>query len=305
VWSVLNETWRSFQRHDGPLLSGAVAFYSILATAPLGVFAVVIGGLVLGEDAARGELRVQLEGSVGPQGAEFISDMVLRASEPSATQLASVLGFLFFVVASTRLFSIVQAALNHVWGVRISASLGGKGRALKLLRKRLISFAMVFVFGGTVLGAVMLKVALLATLEVVGGLPPRVWSVIEFFATEAVLTFMVAMLFRLLPDVRISWPDIWRGSVVTAFLSSVGALLVSTYLGWASAGSMYGAAGSLVISLLWVYYTAQIFFLGAEFTGVWARRRGDGVRPLPHAVFVVEQSRLSIVPDSRSIEADS
>lgn len=296
---LFRDTWRSFRKHDGPLLSASVAFYMLLATAPLGVFAVVVTSVVLGEEAARGELLTPLQTVLGHDAARFVQDLVERASEPAQTRLAAAVGLGFFVVAVTRLFLMLQAALNHIWGVRARATLGFRGDAWRVTKKRMIAFSMVFVLGATFFLFALAKTVLSTATGSLQQDVPTLWRVLELLLSLGVGTLLNAIVFKLLPDVHIEWRDVFLGAFVTTVLSAAGAYVIGVYLGRASAGSMYGAAGSIVVLLLWVYYTAHIFFLGAEFTGAWARHKGHGITPLPHAVSVVEERDEPIEPETR------
>ena len=297
---VFRETWRRFRAHDGPLLSGAVAFYMLLAVAPIGVFAVAITGALLGEEAAEGELMAPLQSVLGEEAARSVSDLIERASEPGSTWVATVFGGLFFLFAVVRLFSILQSALNHIWGVRSRGAIGFKGKAWRVLRKRMLAFSMVIVLGLSMFLFVAAKTALVAAQHAVGGPVPLLWRVLELAISLGAGTLLNAMVFRYLPDVRIGWRDVFLGAFVTTLFSALGALVIGQYLGRASVASSYGAAGSIVLLLLWVYYTAQIFFLGAQFTGAWARHKGHGVIVLPHAVPLIEEDeRATIEPPTR------
>ena len=295
MWSILKGTYRSFRQHDGPLLAGALAYYMLLAVAPLGVLILVIVSAFLGREAASGELMLSLNNLFGEQTAQFISEVVERAQTPSGTWWASALSGVFFIVVTVRLFVMLRASLNHIFGVR--ARRDSRGRDLyTLFQKRAAAAIMVLVFCGIALMYVLSRVAV-AT--VVGWLDIEIgagWRAIDFLISAVLGVLMVSAFFRFLPDVRIGWKDIFRGACVTSLMSVAGAIGIGYYLRHATTSSMFGAAGSLIVLLLWVYYTSHLFFLGAEFTAVWARTRGDGIQALGHAALVrVEPSqRLSI-----------
>lgn len=286
--------WWSFRVHDGQLLSGAVAFYGLLAAAPFAVIAVTVASLVIGQDAAATELARDLAPFVGEETGRYLGQM---AGELSITRegwfaTAFSVGFLFF--ATTRLFWMLRSALNHCWGVRSRADFGFRGRALAVLQKRLLAFAMVLLFGVALLVLLLMKAVLsYATLALdVDTTIPRI---IEFGSSLLVLTVMMLLLFRWLPDAQIRSRDLLPGAFLTSVLVGLGSLLFGAFLARFDLASAYGAAGSVMVLLFWIYTTAHLFFLGAEFTGAWARHRGDGIHPMPHAVAIVVKEGQTIV----------
>lgn len=267
-------------------MSGAVAFYAMLALAPLGVLAVSLASVVLGQDAARDELTAQLQAFVGEDSARFVTSVVDRARQARSGWLPTVASIGFLLFASTRLFWMLRAALNYTWGIRSRQPPGFRGLARQVLQRRLLAFGMVFVFGGVLVLAALAKAGLVLAAELFGGVP-LLYRVLDFALTVAALTLVIALVFRWLPDARIAWRDCFVGASVTALLATVGSFLIGHYVVRISPASMYGAAGSLVVLLLWVYYTSQIFFFGAALTYAWARLEGDDVVPLEHATRVV------------------
>ncbi|MAT28263.1 MAG: hypothetical protein CMN29_25470 [Sandaracinus sp.] len=293
MWLVLRQAWWSFRVHEGSLLSGAVAFYALLALAPFGVIAVSVAGWVLGAEAAQGELTSQLEVFIGGDTARFLTKVVDRASQRSSGAFATTFSILFLIFASTRLFWMLRAALNHVWGVRSKHPPGFRGVAWKVLQRRLIAFGMVGVLGASLVAAALVKAGISAIGAYFGGVP-FVWRVLDAFASIGFLTLVVALIYRWLPDARIAWRDVFAGAFGTSVLATFGSWLIGHYVARVRPASMYGAAGSLVVLLLWVYYTAQIFFFGAELTAAWALHNGDGIEPLPHATRVVASEQHPI-----------
>ncbi|MCA9531300.1 MAG: YihY/virulence factor BrkB family protein [Myxococcales bacterium] len=295
MWGVLREVWSSFRFHDGRLISGAVAFYVLLAIAPVGVIALVVAGWVLGSEAAHGELTRQLTAFMGKPTAAFVSQVIESAREPGASGVATLASLAFLVYAATRVFVMLRAALNHIWGVRttVSASLHGPGR--KVLGRRMLAFGMVLMCGAAI---VLLAVLRVGTSRALGLVPksPVVTQLSELGQWVAVLTLLVALIFRWLPDAHVAWVDVILGALVTAVFSVAGSLLIGVYFAEAGVVSTYGAAGSFVVLMIWVYYTAQVFFLGAEFTRAWAEHMGRRVTPLEHA----ESVKLS--PDQSPID---
>ena len=266
-------------------MSGAVAFYALLALAPFGVIAISVAGFILGEEAARSEFANQVEIFVGGDTAAFVLDVVERSASWKGGWLATTVSLFFLLFASTRLFWMLRAALNYTWGIRSRIPPGFRGLAWSVLKRRLIAFAMVFVFGAALMLTALLKAGLSVAAHFFGGVP-TLYRIFDFAGSVAVLALVVAFVFRWLPDAKISWRDTFIGAFVTSFFATGGAYLIGHYVGRISPASMYGAAGSLVVLLLWVYYTAQIFFFGAAFTYAFARLEGNGVIPLKHATRV-------------------
>ncbi len=277
------------------MLSGAVAFYALLAVAPLGVLAVVAVGWVLGAEEARGALVRQIEAFVEPEAASFLTEAIARGmSMGDQGRLATLASVFFLVFASTRLFWMLRGAINHAWGIRsnVPPSFFGIGR--QVLLRRLVALGMLFVLGGAFVLMALLKAAInVANVHFVR--VPLLWRGLDLATSVALFTVLVALIFRWLPDARIAWRDAVVGGVATAVLNTVGSVLIGHYLARVSPASMYGAAGSLVVLLLWVYYSTQIFLFGAELTAAWARQRGKGVTPMPYATHVAPTERPSLI----------
>ncbi len=284
--SLLIETWRYFTSHDGRLLSGAIAFYASLAIAPLGVVALLIASLVMSESAARDELVAQVGAFVGPDLAVYLVDTIVKLSDEATSFAAPVIGALFMLYISTRLFSMLRRALNHMWGIRPKLLIHAtRSETLHLVERRLLAFVMVLVFGSSLIALVLLHSLAAAAAHFLGD-SRRMLTLAEFGSAFAVLVPLIAMVYRWLPDAVIAWRDVWAGAAVTCLFVLGGSFLIGIYLGYASPASIYGAAGSLIVLLLWIYYTTQIFLMGAVFTRAWARRGGRAIEPLPFAELV-------------------
>ncbi len=284
--SLLIETWRYFASHDGRLLSGAIAFYASLALAPLGVVALLIASLVMPEAEARGELVDQIGAFLGFDLATFLVEAIVRLSNEATSWAAPVIGAVFMLYIAARLFSMLRRALNQMWGIRpkllVNAS---RSEMLHLARRRLLAFAMVLIFGSSLIALVLLHSGAAAAANLLGD-SRYALTLVEFGSAFAVLAPLIALVYRWLPDAVIAWRDVWVGAAVTCLFVLGGSFLIGIYLGYASPASIYGAAGSLIVLLLWIYYTTQIFLMGAVFTRAWARRRGRAIEPLPYADLV-------------------
>lgn len=283
--SLLVETWRYFQSHDGRLLSGAIAFYASLALAPLGVLMILIASLVLPASEARQELVGQLEMFLGPDLASFLMTAMVDMRSEAQSWAAPVIGAVIMLYMSFRMFSMVRRALNHMWSIRPKLLVHARPDWLHLLERRMLGFALVLVFCGSLLVLVLFHTAATAAARLLGD-ADYLLTLGQFGSAFAVLWLLVSLVYRWLPDATIAWKDVWVGSAATSFFVVGGSFLIGLYLGYASPASWYGAAGSLIVVLLWIYYTTQIFLLGAVFTRAWARRRGRAIEPLPYAVTV-------------------
>lgn len=279
AWFTLaRDTLRDFFDDKAPRLGAAISYYTLFSLAPLLVIALAIAGLFFGAEASQGRLTGTLEGLLGPQGAEAVEGMIERANRPGTGLVAALLGVLALLFGASGVFGQLQAALDTVWDVKRKKGRGVMG----FVKDRFFSFAMVVGVGFLLLVSLVVSAALSAVGDVLrAGLPggELLWQVVNLVVSLGVTALLFALLFKVVPDVEVSWRDVLVGGLFTAVLFTVGKLLIGLYLGRGSVGSVYGAAGSLVIVLLWVYYSAQIFFLGAEFTQVYAERYGAGSRP--------------------------
>jgi membrane protein len=283
VVSLLLETWRYFVSHDGRLLSGAIAFYASLAIAPLGVVALLIASLVMPEADARQELIVQLDAFLGPDMANFLVDSIVALGNEATSYAAPIIGGLFMLYISARLFSMLRRALNHMWGIRPKLIVqANRSERLHLIERRLLAFGIVLVFGSSLIALVVLHSAASAAAHFLGD-HTYMLTIAEFGSAFGVLAPLIALVYRWLPDALIAWRDVWVGAAVTCLFVLGGSFLIGLYLGQVSPASVYGVAGSLIVLLLWIYYTTQIFLMGAVFTRAWASHRGRAIEPLPYA----------------------
>jgi len=267
-------TWTEWNADQAPRLGAALAYYTVLSLAPLLLLLIAAAGLIFGQQAAQGQLMGQIKDLVGAEGAEAIQTMVQNASKPGSGILASIIGFAVLLFGASTVAAELKASLDQVWNKKPAESAGIK----ELVTER--SYALVVVMGCGFLLLVSLAVssALAAAGSFVGNLlpvPEFVLHVLNLAVSVAVITGVFAVMFKYLPDANIQWRDVLLGALFTSVLFSIGKLLIGLYLGKASFGSTYGAAGSLVIVLVWVYYSSQILFFGAEFTQVYAQSHGS------------------------------
>jgi membrane protein len=285
--ALLREVFSEFQRDNAVALGAALAYYTIFSLAPLLVLVIAVAGLALGRSTAQDEILTRVRQEVGPNVAQAIEGMILQLASPKSGLLATVTSLVTMVIGASGAFGQLQGALNTIWSAPPRYESGWKN----LLRRRLSAFGMIFVIGFLLLVSMLLTALLNGVHRLIAESLP-VFSLflpyLEFTLSFALVTALFAAIFKILPDVRIEWRDVWPGAAVTALLFSVGKWLIGAYLGRAGVGSIYGAAGSLIVLLLWIYYSAQIFFLGAEFTEVYSRRYGSreggaraGTTPVP------------------------
>jgi membrane protein len=282
VWTVVKDAATGFMDDKATRLSAAVAFYSILSIAPLFVIAVAIAGAVFGHDAATGALSDQLRGLVGDAGAQVAQTAVEHADKPKTGILASIIGIATLLLGASGVFGELQDALNTVWGVKPKPG----GGIWRTIRTRFLSFGMVLVIGFLLLVSLVITTALSAAGKYVGDqLPgtPVLMHVVNFVVSYLVITLLFALIFKYLPDARISWRDVWFGALVTAGLFTLGKYLIGLYLGRAGVATPFGAAGSLVAFVVWLYYSGLIVFFGAELTESVARHAGRRIEPAADA----------------------
>jgi membrane protein len=274
---LARETGRSFSRHGGRLLGGAIAFSALLSVAPLLVIALHVAGVAVREETARAAVTRELATWIGDDGARTLGALLDDARARTEAGWSSALSALVLVYASTRLFGQLKRALDHMWDVQPKSGEGLRGKAMKQLRKRALSFLMVVFVGLTILALVVIKAAISAMTDALG--VPFAWHALDTGVSLATMTLLFAVVFKVLPDVELAWRDAWAGAIVTAILFSAGTLVIGLYLGHKALGSMYGAAGSIVMLLLWVHYSAQMFFVGVAFTAERARLHGRPIGP--------------------------
>ncbi|HEY2800148.1 MAG TPA: YihY/virulence factor BrkB family protein [Chthoniobacterales bacterium] len=264
--------------------SAALAYYSIFAMAPLVIIAISVAGLIFGEEAARGQIYQQLTWLLGAKGAAEIQTLIQASSDTSKSLIATAIGVFTLLIGASGVFGQLKDALNSIWGVMLKPGGGIKAT----LKEYLLSFSMVL-GGGFLLIISLLLSAVLQALNnfMIGYLPiPSFVAPLTVLVSFVIIVSLFALIFKVLPDVEIGWEDVWIGATVTGLLFTIGKFLISLYLGTSSIASSFGAAGALILILVWVYYSTTIFLLGAEFTKVYASRFGSGICPSQNAQFV-------------------
>lgn len=272
LWTLSKQAAVAFV-DDGALSRGAaIAFYAVTAIGPVMLIIVAVAGLVLGEDAARGALMGQLSGAMGPESALFLQSAIGSASNRGAGIIATIIGVVSLIITASGVFGEMQSALNAIWRAEPSAvSVAG------LIKARLTSLSLVVLLGFLLLVSLVFGTAIAAVGEHLGRMTPfsdTLLQVANFTLSLALLAAIIAAIYKVLPDRDLIWRDVLVGAVVTALLISIGRLAIGIYIGSSGIASSYGAAGSVLAFLLWVYYSAQIFLFGAEFTRVYAEQHG-------------------------------
>ena len=275
AWHLVRDAAQAWVDDDAPSMGAALAYYTLFSIAPLLLIAISVAGLIFGEAAARGEILGQLATVVGPEGARAIESVLAALNRPGAGIGATVVGLVTLLVGATSVFAELQSAMDRVWRTPArDRSQGLRG----LLRVRLLSLGMVLGVGFLLMVSLLVSAALAALGKWWGpwfGPWASVACLLDAAVSFAMLTALFAMIYRWMPQLRLAWRDVWIGAALTALLFTVGKGLIGLYLGRSGVASPFGAAGSLIVVMLWVYYSAQIFLLGAEVTWVYAGRFGS------------------------------
>jgi membrane protein len=301
AWSLTKQTFSEWSDDKGGRLGAALSYYTVFSLAPLLLIVISVAGLVFGRTAAEGGLFSQLAGVVGPEAAHLIQSAVSKASQTKAGVLGTVIGVVALLAGATGVVIELQGALDTVWKVAPKPNRGIWG----VVRTRLLSVAMILSLGFLLLVSLVISAALAALsgwLRAVFGDIAIVSWVIDAVVALAVISTLVALIYKILPDAEVAWRDVWVGAVATGILFMVGKYLIGLYVGKASVGSAFGAAGSLAVLLVWIYYSAQIVLLGAEFTRVYANRFGEKVRPSRQAIPAQRAAAPPPAPDARPQE---
>jgi len=274
-WALVKDALSAWIDDYAPSMGAALSYYSVFSLGPLLVIVISIAGLVFGEDAVRGELFGQIDGLMGAEAAKGIQDMLANVSKPSTGLLGTVIGVVILLVGATTVFAELQDALDRIWRAPVRARTSG---VWNLLRARLLSF-------GMIVGVAFLLLVSLVTGALVSALG-KWWGgwfggwewllqLINAVVGFAMTTAVFALIYQVMPRVKVAWSDVWVGAAVTAALFTIGRILIGLYIGKTGVASGFGAAGSVAVIFVWVYYSAQVFLVGAEFTWLYAERLGS------------------------------
>jgi membrane protein len=284
IWEVLKNSFTGFSDDKVMMMSSSLAYYTIFSMAPLLIIIISLSGIFLGQDAAEGKVYGQLAAFVGTNTASQLQEMIKNASLSGKSVTAAIIGIATLVVGATTVFAQIQDSINSIWGLKPKPKKGW----LKFLKNRFLSFSVIIGLGFLLLVSLSISALIDAFSNTLKAYFPEVTVVILYIVnlviTLAITTLIFGAIFKVLPDAKIKWKDVLVGSVVTAILFMLGKFGISFYIGKSQVGSTYGAAGSLVILLLWVYYSAIILYFGAEFTKAFAVKYGSQIHPDNYAV---------------------
>jgi membrane protein len=274
IYHLLRATYAEWSRDKAPRMGAALAYYTIFSLAPLLVIAIAIAGFVFGKDAVQGEIMGQIQGLVGSESARAVQTMIQSAHKPAHGVIATIFGIAILLLGASGVFTEMQDALNTIWKVDTTSKTG----VWNLIKGRFLSFGMVLGIGFLLLVSLLLSAALSAVATYASGflpIPPAALHALDFLFSLVFIAGLMALIFKFLPDVRITWKDVRVGAVLTSLLFTAGKFLIGFYIGHSVTMSAYGAAGSVVVILAWIYYSAQILYFGAEFTRVYSTRCGS------------------------------
>jgi membrane protein len=285
VWRMLKTAFQEWNQDKAARLAAALAYYTLFSIAPLLILVIAIAGLFFDSAAVREQIMSQVQSLIGGSGAEFVSTVLDNANRPGGNSgwIASIISVVLLLIGATGVLTQLQLSLNTIWNVEARPDIG----FMNIVRKRLLSLGMIVVIGFLLLVSLVLSSVIAGFSEYLSNLAPgldTLVQIVNFVVSFGITMLLFAMIFKYLPDVVITWSDVWFGAAATAILFSLGKFLIGLYLGNSSFGSSYGAAGSVIVLLLWVFYSAQILFYGAELTQVYGRRFGSQIQPNRYAV---------------------
>jgi membrane protein len=288
IFGLLRDSFKEWSEDKASRLGAALAYYTIFSIGPLLIVAIAIASLVFAN--AQDQIVGQISSVVGPQGGEAIKQTIENNNKGGGSIIATIVGIVLLLAGASGVFGQLKDALNTIWEVKPKP-----GRSiLETLRDRFLSFTMVLGTGFLLLVSLVISAGVAALGNWLNSFLPGgvfVGQVVNLVLMLVIVTVMFALLFRYLPDVKIAWKDVWLGAFITALFFSLGQFALGLYLSIGNVGSAFGATGSLVIVLVWIYYSAQIFFFGAEFTQVYTNKYGSHVEPAANAEFVMEEDR--------------
>jgi membrane protein len=278
--SILKLAYQGWKEDRASRLSAALAYYTIFSLAPLLVIVIAITGLIWKADVVRAQLLGQIQSLVGPEGASFVADLITNTGSPAQDIVATLIGIITLLFGALGVFNELHNSLNIIWEVKEEKPKGFLQTIKKVIVDRLLSFTMVLGIGFLLLVSLVISAGLSATQETIGNAIPLSELLLQIVSTVisiGVITILFALMYKFLPDAKIAWRDVWMGAFVTAVFFSLGKTAIGLYLGNSAVASSFGAAGSLVLLLVWIYYSAQILFFGAEFTQVYANKYGSKI----------------------------
>ena len=306
AWAVLSDSFNGFMDDRCLKLSAALAYYTIFSLAPLLVLIMSLASIFLGEEAIQGEIFGQINGLVGNEAAKQIQDMIKSVGLSGKTNTALIIGIVTLVIGATSIFVEIQDSVNLIWRVKAKPKQGW----LKLVKDRLLSSSLIVSLGFLLLVSLVVNGIVLALssqlTRFLPGLGVYVISAVNFAISTIVVTILFGVIFKVLPDAKIAWKDVRWGALFTALLFMLGRYLIGLYIDTTGTSSTYGAAGSLIVILTWIYYTAAILYFGAEFTQAYANHFGIKIEPADYAVYVEQTERerdVATIPTQQKVDA--
>lgn len=287
-FSIFKQTVSEWQQDKVSRLAAALAYYTTFALAPILVIAIAVASFLFEQSTVQSRIIEQIQGLLGENAASLIEEMLTSRAQSDGGLVATVVSVGLLILGASGFFIQLQDALDTVWNVVPKKEKKTKSVILGLIRDRILSFGMVLAIGFLLLVSLVLTAGLAAVSDSFGAQLPgwdAGWQILNAMVSFGIITLLFALIYKVLPDVKIAWRDVWVGAIITSLLFTLGKYLIGLYLGNSGVASAYGAAGSFVVLLLWIYYSAQILLFGAEFTQVYARRFGKDIRPDEHAQF--------------------
>jgi membrane protein len=286
AWVLLKETFGEWNTDNAPRLGAALSYYTVFSLTPVLILVIAVAGVFLGHDAAQGKIVAQLTGLVGKEAAEFLQSAIVKVNQQESGLKASVIGLLTLIVGASGVMVELQGALNTVWKV-LPKPAAARGSVKRFVRVRVVALALVISLGFLLLVSLVFSALLEGAIHWVGGFVAR-WAVLGYLVnygiSVGVIALFLALVFKILPDAKVAWKDVWVGATLTSVLFHLGKYAIAVYIGRAGVASTFGAAGALAVLLVWIYYSSQILLLGAEFTRSYANHFGSHVVPDENAV---------------------
>lgn len=300
-WLVLRQAFTEFFNDHGPKFSASLSYYTIFALGPVLIIIISLAGIFFGKDAVEGKIYWQINGLVGSPAALQIQDIISNIEQSQLSRSGAILGLVILLIGATGVFTEMQDSINYIWSIKTKP----KKSVVKFLFDRLLSFSLIISFGFIL----MVSLAVHALVDLLHEKLKMFFDEATVFIFQGlnyailfvVITTLFAIIFKVLPDAKIRWKDTFIGASFTAVLFLVGKFLIGFYLGNANIGVTYGAAASVVIILLWVYYTSIILYFGAEFTKIYTMNFGGGIVPDKTAVFIIKQEVTELSPTREEI----
>lgn len=299
IWTILKGTFNGFIADRALKFSASLSYYTVFSMAPLLLLMISLAGLILGRDAIQGHVFREINGLIGNEAAKQIQDIIRNMELSGETTSALIIGAVTLIIGATTVFGEIQDSINIIWKVKAKPKRGW----VKLIKDRLLSSSLIIGLGFLMIVSLVVNGALAAVNNWFQGYFPEttimVFNILNVVITFIVITILFGVIFKVLPDAKIAWKDVRMGAFFTACLFMLGRYIIGIYIETTSAGSAYGAAGSLIVILVWVYYTAAILYFGAEFTRVYAEFIGARIQPADYAVYVEEHEKereIKVIP---------